>query len=380
MTRDEIEYLDLARSVVSGRGLTYPDEGAPDRFSRAPLYPLFIAGVLGLSGQADRMFEAAPLPVKIAQCLLGALAIWLIARLAERTAGARAGITAAAIAAVYPPLVWISAYVFSETLYMVLALAGVIALAPWTDGDDPATRSSRGVLAAAGGLAALAALTRPAHVLFVAITAVWLATRRGLAPGLIFALAAAAAIAPWTIRNFLRYDRVIMIAAEGGVTFWTGNHPLAIGEGDLAANPELKRADQEFQQRHPGLSAEALEPLYYRDALGWIVQHPAAWLGLVARKLFYLVVPIGPSYRLHSTRYIVASVVPYVLLLPAGVAGAWVLSRRPVKPRALGLLAASAVLTALIFMPQERFRIPVIDPALIVSAAALARQRVSGIR
>jgi hypothetical protein len=24
------------------------------------------------------------------------------------------------------------------------------------------------------------------------------------------------------------------------VTFWTGNHPLAVGDGDLAANPAIK--------------------------------------------------------------------------------------------------------------------------------------------
>ena len=36
------------------------------------------------------------------------------------------------------------------------------------------------------------------------------------------------------------------------------------------------------------------------------------------------------------------------------------------------VLAASAALTCLIFFPQERFRIPVIDPMLIVCASGLA--------
>jgi hypothetical protein len=34
------------------------------------------------------------------------------------------------------------------------------------------------------------------------------------------------------------------------------------------------------------------------------------------------------------------------------------------------LLAAAAVATCLVFFPQERFRIPVIDPALILMASA----------
>ena len=49
--------------------------------------------------------------------------------IAIRTAaGRRAGIAAAAIAACYPPLVWIPAYVLSETLYSTVALAAVLML------------------------------------------------------------------------------------------------------------------------------------------------------------------------------------------------------------------------------------------------------------
>ena len=125
-----------------------------------------------------------------------------------------------------------------------------------------------------------------------------------------------------------------------------------------------------FRRRHPGLSGEGLEPLYYRAALQHIREHPGWWLRLLARKAFYTVVPIGPSYALHSARYRAASIVPYVLLLPFAVAGAVRLRHAAHPPAALFLLAGSAVLVCLVFFPQERFRIPVIDPALIVCAAA----------
>ena len=115
-----------------------------------------------------------------------------------------------------------------------------------------------------------------------------------------------------------------------------------------------------------------MEPIYYRDALAYISAHPLKWMSLVARKAFYLVVPIGPSYALHSTRYRAASAVPYLLLLPFAIAGARRLVRARQPPAALFLLAGSAVLMCLIFFPQERFRIPVIDPTLIVCASGLA--------
>jgi hypothetical protein len=113
-----------------------------------------------------------------------------------------------------------------------------------------------------------------------------------------------------------------------------------------------------------------MEPIYYREALAWIASHPVEWLALEARKAFYLVVPIGPSYWLHSTRYVAASIVSYGMLLPVAALGLLRLRGRLARTPGLWCLAASAVATCLIFFPQERFRIPVIDPALIVSAGA----------
>ena len=64
-----------------------------------------------------------------------------------------------------------------------------------------------------------------------------------------------------------------------------------------------------------------------------------------------------------------SSVASYLLLLPLAAVGARAWWRGGRRPEALFLLAASAVIVGLVFFPQERFRIPVIDPALIVCAA-----------
>jgi hypothetical protein len=92
-------------------------------------------------------------------------------------------------------------------------------------------------------------------------------------------------------------------------------------------------------------------------------------------------VPIGPSYTLHSMLYAASSIVSYLLLAPFAIAGArkyWrrgAAPRRPSRPEALLLLAASAALVCVLFFPQERFRIPVIDPTLIVCAGLLVADR-----
>jgi hypothetical protein len=233
---------------------------------------------------------------------------------------------------------------------------------------------------AGGLLTAIAILIRPAMVFFVPLATAWMLRRRRAVDAAAFVVVAALCVAPWTIRNHRVYGRWIAVASEGGVTFWTGNHPLARGDGDLAANPELKRAELAFREAHPGLTPESLEPLYYRDALQWIGAHPARWIALVARKAFYTVVPIGPSYTLHSARYVAASIVSYAAILIAAVAGGrrWLERRHTAasaSPAPLWLMAAATVLAGLLFFPQERFRLPVIDPALIVTASLVAASR-----
>jgi hypothetical protein len=56
-------------------------------------------------------------------------------------------------------------------------------------------------------------------------------------------------------------------------------------------------------------------------------------------------------------------------MLPFSVLGFTELFRRRRLPETLLLLGAASVLVGLVFFPQERFRIPVIDPMLIVLAA-----------
>ena len=387
LTHDEREYLALAKNLSLGKGFTYDEPiggGDTVRFGRAPGYPVFLA----LLGVGATNVDATPARVKIAQSVVGSVGVWLIGIIARRTSGSRAGIAAAAIAALYPPLIWICAYVFSEALSSTVALAAVVLLNRSLDGaalrpaqgvpeqrrgtaiDGNVNRSIVVAAFAAGVTTGIAILIRPAIVFFIPIAAMWLIIRRRWLVGTLLVAGAIAVVGPWTVRNVRLYHRLVFVASEGGVTFWTGNHPLATGEGDMAANPAIKIADIEFRKRHPGLTSEELEPLYYREAIDYIIAHPVWWLGLVLKKAFYTIAPLGPSYALHSALYRGWSIASYLMLLPFAALGAFAWRRRPHPPEALFSLAASAVLVCLLFFPQERFRIPIIDPTLIVCAAS----------
>ena len=113
LTHDEREYLALAASLSAGRGFAYtePAEGTTAQFGRAPGYPAFLA----LIGAGTTQATETPARVKLVQAALGTIAVWLVAATAGR-GGWRPRLLAAWIAACYPPLVWISSYVLSETL------------------------------------------------------------------------------------------------------------------------------------------------------------------------------------------------------------------------------------------------------------------------
>ncbi len=393
LTHDEREYLTIAVNLAQGRGFASDLPGEPvrdnlQRFGRGPGYPLFLAPltVLDADLRQGRLPADVPAAVKIAQAILGAAALLILAGLVRRAAGDRAAIAAAWIGALFPPMVWMPAYALSEQLASVLAMACAAWLGAAVDGPPSARASRRGLTAAlvgAGLAAGAGALTRPAHLFVLPAAALLLAwrapdRRTGLRRAAVFAAVAVATIAPWTIRNAVVHHRFVPIAAAGGVNFWIGNHREAIGEGDLAANPHLKVHNAEFRRRHAGLSEEDLEPLYYREALGFIAADPVWWLGLEARKVWYTIMPLGPSYRLHAPRYFWTSAIALLLILPAAGLG---LVRAPAgsRPAALLTLAGAIVVAGLVFFPHERFRLPVMDPALIAAAALTASPRRDGV-
>lgn len=363
LTRDEREYLSLARSLRAGDGFVY-DEGHTDPFGRAPGYPAFLAVAGGGHGSPS----SVPALVKITQSLVGALGILLAAALAARLAGPRAAMMAALFTAGYPPLVWISAYAFSEAIFWPLGLLVAWLFDRASTASSPASRVRLALVC--GALAGAGVLIRPALLFFLLLAALYWMWRRRWAPLVALTIGALVMVGPWTARNYAVHGRFVLVASEGGVTFWTGNHPLAIGEGDMAANQAIKRDSLALRARYPALSEEAMEPVYYREAFAWIRAHPLDWLALQARKAFYTVVPIGPSYRLHSRLYVAASLASYGLALAGALVGLWRWRDRLHTVTGLWLLAGSAVLVCLAFFPQERFRIPTIDPALLVLAAA----------
>jgi 4-amino-4-deoxy-L-arabinose transferase-like glycosyltransferase len=151
---DEAEYLYRSTSLAAGREVIGPEIRPP--------------GSIWYYVAFHRLLDPGMDAVRLANVLAGVVGIALVYLLGSRLFDRRAGVVAAAVAAVYPNLVFYSVSAWNETLYVALTLGGLLLL----------TRRSPWAVAAAGLLWGLAALTREVGVLLLLVGAGWLASSR----------------------------------------------------------------------------------------------------------------------------------------------------------------------------------------------------------
>jgi 4-amino-4-deoxy-L-arabinose transferase-like glycosyltransferase len=191
--RRGVGYVDIAREIGFWDGRAVP-HGLRATAYWPPGYPTFLAGVQGLFGTT--VFVS-----RLAGAATGAATIALTGLLGRSIAGPRVGIVAAALVAVSPLLVATDGSLMSETLYVPLVL---LALLVAHHARNRPTVASWCALGAVIGLAALTREDALLLVVFVMIPAAVLARRPIRDIALRFAvgaLALAAVLAPWLVRN-----------------------------------------------------------------------------------------------------------------------------------------------------------------------------------
>ncbi|HKP91897.1 MAG TPA: glycosyltransferase family 39 protein, partial [Thermoleophilaceae bacterium] len=132
---------------------------------KPPLYPSYLA-VWAKLGLASLRWNLA------ASCFLGAGTVAVVGLVARRVAGARAGLVAAALAAVYPGLIVLDGSLRSESLYVLLVAVALLAALRLV---ERATWQRAALLGAAIGLAALTRSEAVLLLLLLALPAAWLA-------------------------------------------------------------------------------------------------------------------------------------------------------------------------------------------------------------
>jgi 4-amino-4-deoxy-L-arabinose transferase-like glycosyltransferase len=160
---------------------------------------------------------------RLASCVLGAGAVVVIGLVGRRIASARAGLIAAVLGAAYPML-WINdGMLVSESMYVLLIAAVLLAAYRLWD-------SRRGIDAVLlGGAIGLACLTRPEAIMLVPFIGVPLLLarseprRRRVLGVLVIGLTCLVVILPWWVRNLVTFEKPVFLATGHGSVLQSAN-------------------------------------------------------------------------------------------------------------------------------------------------------------
>lgn len=187
----------------------FPSAGHP------PLYPALLSIVSRLGGTSVMWHRSFGL-------LCGASSMALMGVLGRRVGGERLGLAAAGVCAAYPLMVVVDGALMSETAYTPLVILVLLA------GFSALRRPRGGIAFWLGAAIGLAALCRSEAALLLPVLAWPVAVRGGrgwLGRAALATLGCALVLAPWTIRNFVVFDRLVPISTNDATVLAGANCP-----------------------------------------------------------------------------------------------------------------------------------------------------------
>ncbi|QEC50326.1 hypothetical protein FSW04_23905 [Baekduia soli] len=343
--------------------LALADTAAYPRFSdhghavatayRAPGFPMLLALV-------DRVLGPGLTSERAVQVVVGAVLAVLVGIVARELWGPRTALAAAALAAVSPVLVLFGASLISEPLFTALML-GALACALHARGRLPWA-------AAAGLLAAGAALTRPEGLAVAVGVALCAGGRRAAAVALVATLVG---VTPWTIRNAEALHAFVPVSTETGNTL-AGTYNAASLHDARWRDPRLSDLYPAARRAHRDDEA-ATDRALTHAALRFAAAHPAYVLHVAGANAMRLAGAVPASFARLSLRTVSLPVAPAGLLRGAllittllGLAGAGTAAARRAPP-GWWLAGAVVLLAALLVNAEQRFAVP-LQPFLLALA------------
>lgn len=358
---DAKNYHSIAISLSEGHGFlsTYNPYHSS---AFAPLFPYFL-GVLYW------MFEPSLLLVRIVQSILGTVICLLVYLIARRFFNERVGLIAILIVALHPLFIYSSGVLYPIIIFTLLILLTVFLLSGF---ENNGRQSTLAMLVLIGFCAGLALLTRPVFIFLIPFLPVWFLVGEKFSIfetwkfSSVIVLVAGLTVAPWTVKNYLQYDRLFFITSEGGHSFYTSNMP----DFNIDRTKEEK-TPEDVERQLIGIADHEKDKVYTRAALKYIVNSPGEFLKIYMQKFinFWRFYPKTMSQNKDtSQRNIIVSIIFYGFLIPFAFIGMAVSIK---KWKQYFLLYASILSFNLgysLFITTVRYRLP-IEPYIVVFAS-----------
>ncbi len=381
---DTAYYIQLAQRVAAG---DLNLSGEP--FFVSPLYIYVLAAALTLTG-------GSLVAAQLLQLVGGIAAVCLTAWTAGQWFGPRARWIAGALS------IATGAITFNELLILQSSLDPIL-MAAWLAALTRALLDERPIAltpisgpaiwwTATGALIALHALNRPNVLLcgLVLLAALPLLSgvRRGAGRALACALGLALVLTPLLLRNVASTGEPILISAHGGLNFYMGNRPGATGAYDSleGITPSIQgqvRDARRVAEAAAGrtLSEGEVSEHFYRLGRDWWRAHPRDAVALLARKVWYALNAVDLSLNYSYTYFarderslLSLLVVGPWCLVPLGLVGLFAPRAAHATARTFAvwaLMIPAFVLAVALFFVSGRYRLPLLTPLCVTSAATL---------
>ncbi|MFZ0547951.1 MAG: glycosyltransferase family 39 protein [Candidatus Promineifilaceae bacterium] len=381
---DQISYHTLAQRIVEGHGFTFGETWWPATAANTPtahwsfLYVFFLTAIykiVGPSALIARLLQAI---------IVGILHPYLAYRLGKTIFNKPVGLVTAGITAVYTYFVYYAAAVMTEAFYITAILIALNLLIALSKTEQTGRGWPRIRLALFLGLVLGAVvLLRQLFLLVVPFLFLWLWWNRykngrklplletAVPIGIIILM-----IIPFTIFNYSRFDRFVLLNTNAGYAFYWGNHPIygthfiSILPPEMGTYRDLIPAELRRQR----LDEAALDQELLRRGIGFVTDDPVRYILLSISRIpaYFVFWPSADSGLLSN----LSRLGSFTLFLPFMLYGL-ILSLYRVRgirylqsPEALLLLFA-LLYTAIHLLTWAliRYRLPV-DAVMIVFAGS----------
>jgi 4-amino-4-deoxy-L-arabinose transferase-like glycosyltransferase len=387
---DASAYHLIAEHLAHGGGYIRPFDDLLLHLQRPtaeypPLFPALLAlpARLGAhSVEQQRIFLA----------FVGAGTVVLVGLLGRRVASNSVGLGAAALAAVYPMLFLGEATLMAESLYV--ALVTLVLICAYRAYDDP--KPARFV--ALGAAIGFATLTRAEGALLGVVVAVPLGVLlRGLASRDRIARIATAlgvavvVVAPWTIRNAVRFHAFVPVSNNVATLVDGANCDATYGGDQLGlwretfsqlgvarrevALPQAKACFEGFDIADPHFDEAKAASMHTRAGTSYARHHLGSLPKVTVVRVLRTWGAYAPGQQVdfeslegRPRAWQMRGTWMYWVLAPLAVAGAVIVRRRRRLVWPLVATAVTVTIVAASTYGQQRFRIAA-EPAILVLAA-----------
>ena len=370
---DSSVYLEQGRAVAGG------DLAGSEVFKLSPLYRYLLGAILAVGGD-DILW------IRVVQSLLGALNCGLVYLIGRRLWGAKQGLVAAFILALYSPTIFYESKVINEPWVIAANLGGVLCLLSYRE------HRRAWELALCGLCLGLSCILRAnallLTLLFAGIGFLYQGDlpRRRLLHLLGFAGGWALAALPVLLRNWIIGGQFVLLVTNLGPELYMGSHPdsPAIGHGvPFFIEPHPRTISEGFREQAGLLlgremSHEEASRFWVKQTLKEILSRPGDYVRLLSRKLrvaahnFEATDNTVYEYEKQQSVVLAFAFIGFGLLLALSGPGL-VIALRTRRTEQLPLLAclvayaASLAMTAVI----GRYRLPAVPVMALYGAALL---------